>query len=178
MKTGALTNVGQHDWVVVSLTANRAYEFTITGLSQYAFVELGTADGLSGVGTSAVAVSSTSAGLGSPATQYMYFMPATSGTYYIDLSDSFGATPESYTVSGVTTTADFTDNPTHPGVLTIGGKFPPPVTSDFNGDVAEYERSGQRLGNERHHRARRQHSRQPRSHLARVSRLRLSRVAR
>ena len=26
MKTGTLTNVGQHDWVAVSLTANQAYQ--------------------------------------------------------------------------------------------------------------------------------------------------------
>src|SRR5438477_182937 len=109
MKTGTLTNVGQHDWVAVSLTANQAYEFAITGLSEFAFVELGTADGLSADGASAFAVPSTNTGLGSATTQKMYFMPAASGTFYIDLSDSYGVTPESYTVSVVTTTADFSD---------------------------------------------------------------------
>jgi hypothetical protein len=123
MKTGTLTNVGQHDWIAASLTANQAYKFTITGLTQYAFVELGTAGGLSGDGTSAFAVADTSAGLGAAATQYMYFMPAASGTYYLDLSDDYGVVPENYTVSVVTTTADFTDNPTHPGSLAVGGSM-------------------------------------------------------
>jgi hypothetical protein len=76
---------------------------------------------LSGDGTSAFAVPSTNSGLGAATTQKMYFMPAASGTYYIDLSDSYGATPEGYTVRAVTTTADFTDNSTHPGALAVGG---------------------------------------------------------
>jgi len=90
MKTGTLTNVGQHDWVAVSLTANQAYEFAITGLSEFAFVELGTADGLSAAGNSAFAVASTSAGLGAAATQYMYFMPSASATYSHNVTDNNG----------------------------------------------------------------------------------------
>jgi hypothetical protein len=77
MKTGTLTNIGQHDWVAVSLTA---YEFAITGLTQYALIELGTADGLSADGSSAFAFAETNAGLGAATTQHMYFMPAESGT--------------------------------------------------------------------------------------------------
>ena len=129
MKTGTLTTVGQHDWVAVSLTANQAYEFAITGLSEFAFVELGTADGLSAAGNSAFAVASTSAGLGAAATQYMYFMPSASATYYLDLSDDYGVVPETYTVSVVTTVADFTDNPTGPGSLTVGGNVTGQLTN-------------------------------------------------
>ena len=130
--TGELTNIGQHDWVAVTLTANQAYEFTITGLSQYAQIELGTAAGLSGDGDGAFAIPSTDTGLGSAVTQNMYFMPSVSGTYYVDLSDGYATVPESYTLSVVTTTADYTDNPTHPGAATIGG--PPPPPTDFYGN--------------------------------------------
>ena len=130
--TGELTNIGQHDWVAVTLTANQAYEFTITGLSQYAQIELGTAAGLSGDGDGAFATPSTDTGLGSAVTQNMYFMPSVSGTYYVDLSDGYAAVPESYTLSVVTTTADYTDNPTHPGSATVAG--PPPPPTDFYGN--------------------------------------------
>jgi hypothetical protein len=121
---GTLKNVGQHDWIAVTLTANQAYEVTVTGLSQYGQVTLGTAAGLAGDGTSATAIPSSNIGsIGvSGTTQDMYFMPATSGTYYIDLSDIYPVTAsENYTVSVATTTADYTDNPTAPATVAVGG---------------------------------------------------------
>jgi hypothetical protein len=128
MPTGRLTNIGQHDWIAVSLTANQAYEFTIVSAS----AEIATADALSGNGTAAFSIAASSVGLSPAGTQYMYFMPSVSGTYYIDVSDSFGSVPDNYTVSVAAVTADFTDNPTHPGVITIGR--PALVVSDFNND--------------------------------------------
>ena len=119
--SGELTNIGQHDWIAVSLVGGQSYEITITGLSQYAQIELGTASGLAGDGTGAFAAPNTTVGLGSATTQNMYFMPSASGIYYLDLSDSYGLVPESYTVSVVATTADYTDNPTDPGSLAVGG---------------------------------------------------------
>jgi hypothetical protein len=50
----------------------------------------------------------------------MYFMPATSGTYYIDVADPYPlSTSETYTVAVATTTADYTDNPTAPGSVVV-----------------------------------------------------------
>jgi len=119
---GKLTNVGQHDWIAVSLVANQAYEMTITGLSQDASVTLGTAAGLAADGTGADAIPTSDIGLVSGSTDDLYFMPAASGTYYVDVSDPFAlSTSESYTVSVATTTADFTDNPTAPGHVAVGG---------------------------------------------------------
>jgi hypothetical protein len=46
--SGALTNIGQSDWIAVSLTANQAYEFTIVG----AVAEIAVASDLSGDGKS------------------------------------------------------------------------------------------------------------------------------
>ena len=118
--TGRLADIGQRDWIAVNLTANRAYEVTVTGLSQSALVEIGTAGGLSGDGTSAVAVAGANTG-GKATTQDLYFMPSASGTYYIDVSDGHGAAPENYTVAVAAVAADYTDNATHPGSLAVGG---------------------------------------------------------
>ena len=74
------------------------------------------ASDLSGDGTSAFSIAATSVGISPSGTQFMYFMPSVSGTYYIDVSDTFGTVPDSYTVSVAAVTADFTDNPTHPGL--------------------------------------------------------------
>jgi len=62
MSTGRLTNLGQHDWIAVTLTGNQAYEMTITGLSQFGSVTLGTADALAGDGEGATAIPSTNIG--------------------------------------------------------------------------------------------------------------------
>jgi hypothetical protein len=62
MRTGKLTNIEQHDWIAVSLTANQAYEFTIVGAS----AEIGTADVLSGDGLAASSIAASSVGI-SPA---------------------------------------------------------------------------------------------------------------
>ena len=39
--TGSLTTAGQIDWLAVSLTANQAYDFTITGLDDFAEITVG-----------------------------------------------------------------------------------------------------------------------------------------
>ena len=116
---GTLANVGQHDWIAVSLTANQAYEITVTGLSADAAVTVQSSTGTEepyGVPASLVGA------LGGTATNnYAYFMPKTTGTYYIDVADPYAATPESYTVSVASVTADYTDNASHPGSATVGG---------------------------------------------------------
>jgi hypothetical protein len=119
--SGRLVNVGQHDWIAVSLAANQAYEFTVNGLTQFASVELATAAGLSGDGTLAAAVPGTDAGLGKATTRNLYFMPSASGTYYLDLSDNFSAKSASYTVAVAAVSADHTDNASHPGSVAVGG---------------------------------------------------------
>ena len=87
--SGTLTNVGQDDWIAVSLTANQAYEFTITG----AGASIGLASNLSGA-TFASSIPAADVGLSAAGTQYMYFMPSVSGTYYLDVSDAFGPVPD------------------------------------------------------------------------------------
>jgi hypothetical protein len=57
-------------------------------------------------------------GVFSSTDNYLYFLPTTSGTYYIDVADPYAITPESFAV-GVT--ADYTDNPTNPGIVIAGG---------------------------------------------------------
>lgn len=73
MATGKLTNIGQHDWIAVSLTANQAYEFTIVG----ALAEIGTADALSGDGLAAFSIAASSVGI-SPAGTPIHVLHAVS----------------------------------------------------------------------------------------------------
>jgi hypothetical protein len=113
MASGTLSQRGQHDWLAISLTANQAYLFTITGLTNYAFLEVGTADALSGDGVSLSNVPTT---LDATAqTQTVWFDPSASGNYYLDVSDP--ATVGGYSVSATTVSADYTDNPTTTGLV-------------------------------------------------------------
>jgi hypothetical protein len=121
--TGTLTNIGQKDWVAVSLTANQAYEVTVNGLSAGGSVSIGTAQGLSEDGLSSFATANFGLGGGSATPQSIYFMPSATGTYYVDVSDPYPAsTSETYSVAVAATTADYTDNPTAPGSVTVGGQ--------------------------------------------------------
>ncbi|HEY5210079.1 MAG TPA: VCBS repeat-containing protein [Stellaceae bacterium] len=118
---GELTNIGQEDWIAVSLTANQAYEVTVTGLSYLSSVSIGTAAALAGDGTGASSLPSDEIFSGPPIRQNTYFMPSVSGTYYIDVSNSFGSPPISYAMSVTAVSADYTDNASHPGSVTVGG---------------------------------------------------------
>lgn len=42
MANGSLGQKGEHDWLAVTLSAGQAYEFTITGLSNYAQTQVST----------------------------------------------------------------------------------------------------------------------------------------
>src|SRR6185312_11881621 len=115
---GSLGVAGEHDWLKVTLTANQAYLFTVTGLSSYASVEVGTAAALDKGTVAAQTVNAL--GTQSPATQTVWFTPTTTGTYYVDISD-FSPTSHGYGVSAVTKTNDFPDIPGTTGVVTVGG---------------------------------------------------------
>ena len=120
---GTLTNLGQHDWIAVALDADRAYEVTVDGLSQFGSITIGGAGELADDGQSASAISSSNVGEGIAGTDSLYFMPAASGTYDIDISDPYPQTAvESYTVAVAATTADYTDNATAPGSVAVGGQ--------------------------------------------------------
>ena len=43
---GTLGEQGEHDWLAVTLTAGQAYEFTVTGLSNFRFIQVGTSTAL------------------------------------------------------------------------------------------------------------------------------------
>jgi hypothetical protein len=114
---GTLANVGQHDWIAVSLSANQAYEVTVNGLTSQAQVTVRTASGTDdAVGASAALIGSFSG-----ANDYAYFMPSSSGTYYVDIADPYADTPENYILSVAAVTADFTDNASTAGLVIAGG---------------------------------------------------------
>ena len=85
MTTGTLSTAGQHDWLAVSLTANQAYLFTITGLTSDASVFVGAADDLDADGQILGQVFTFPSA--TEQTQTVWFDPSTSGTYYLDISD-------------------------------------------------------------------------------------------
>ncbi|HUO22809.1 MAG TPA: hypothetical protein VMU59_09880, partial [Caulobacteraceae bacterium] len=118
--TSTLEYGTEHDWIAVALTANQTYEFTISGLDDQA-VLMTYAPGSTGPVASANPTNVT-VYPGNAQTNYLTLTPTTSGTYYIDISDPTAAlSTETYTISGATVTDDFTNNPTHPAQLAVGG---------------------------------------------------------
>jgi DNA gyrase inhibitor GyrI len=115
--TGTLANIGQHDWIAISLVGDQAYEVTINGLTNDASVTVQNATGVDVPGGE----NTTLTGDFTVANNYTYFMPSTSGTYYIDVSDPEATTPENYTVSVAAVVADYTDNPSTSGLVIAGG---------------------------------------------------------
>jgi hypothetical protein len=115
--TGTLSTAGQHDWLAVTLTANQAYLFTVTGLTNDASVFVGSADDLDADGQILGQVFTFPSATAQ--TQTVWFDPSTSGTYYLDISDP--NTIGGYSVSASTVSADFTDNTSTTGVVTVGG---------------------------------------------------------
>jgi hypothetical protein len=117
--TGTLTNIGQNDWIAVSLTADQAYEITTNGLSQYAQVQVenGAAEGdNSGIGEATTGL------YGATVTANdAYFMPTASGVYDIDVSDYAATTATPYTLSVAAVSADYSDNASAPGHVAVGG---------------------------------------------------------
>ena len=114
---GTLANIAQHDWIAVNLTANQAYEVTVNGLTSQGEVSVVTASGLDGSDEA----SSGLIGDFSAASNYAYFMPGTTGTYYIDIADPYAITPENYSVNVAAVTVDYADNATTTGSVAVGG---------------------------------------------------------
>jgi plastocyanin len=118
--TGTLGVAGEHDWMKATLLANQAYEFTVTGLTSAARIEVGSAQD---VGTEDLVSTNTlqyPAGIFSAQTQTVWFTPTTSGTYYIDVSDP-ATVGGAYKVSAVTEPNDYPDTTATTGVVTVGG---------------------------------------------------------
>lgn len=120
--TGTLASPGQDDWLAVSLVANQAYLFTITGLSGidvageaiFDTIQVGPAADLDDtLGFSNYPFA------GTIGTALVFYEASTTGTYYLDLSD--GDTTSAYSVTGKQVAVDYTDNASTTGHVTIGG---------------------------------------------------------
>ena len=129
---GTLGETGEHDWLAVTLAAGQAYEFTVTGLSNFASIRVGTAAALD-EGIVAVQNLQLDPGIVAPATQTVWFTPDTGGTYYVDISDP--ATIGGYSASAVTVANDFPDNTTTTGVVAVGGA----ATDGTLGETGEHD---------------------------------------
>ena len=113
MATGKLGVVGEHDWLAVTLQANQAYLFTVTGLTGDGTVEVLPAS----LGGDNFAVNSVITPGATAATENVWLTPTTAGTYYVDISDP--NTIGNYSVSAVTEPNDFPDNTTTTGIVTV-----------------------------------------------------------
>ena len=129
MATGQLGVVGEHDWLAVTLQANQAYLFTVTGLTGDGTVEVMPAS----LGGSNFAINSVITPGATAATENVWLTPNTAGTYYVDISDP--NTIGNYSVSAVTEPNDFPDNTTTTGTVTVGGA----ATTGQLGVVGEHD---------------------------------------
>jgi Hint domain len=130
--SGTLGEKGEHDWLAVTLSQGQAYEFTVTGFSNYGFVMVGTAAALD-EGVVAVATGNIPPATVTPQTQQVWFTPDTTGTYYVDVSDA--ATIGGYSVSAIAVPNDFPNNTSTTGVVTPGGT----VASGTLGEPGEHD---------------------------------------
>lgn len=128
MATGRLGVNGEHDWFRLSLLANQAYLFTITGLSNQSAVKVGTVAFLNEGGSASRALVSSYA---TPQTETVWFTPATAGTYYLDVSDPDTVGP--YTITAAAVANDFRDDATTTGSVAVGG----PATNGTLGQPGE-----------------------------------------
>ena len=103
---GTINTWGDHDWLRLDLAANTLYAITAPGSPASSLVVYN-ANGQEIAGND---------GYGSTA---LGFMPATSGTYYLDVSS--GAGPGSYSVAVAPSPDDFTNNVTTGGAVAPGG---------------------------------------------------------
>jgi hypothetical protein len=113
MATGHLGVVGEHDWLAVTLQANQAYLFTVTGLTGNGTVEVLPAS----LGGNNFAINSVITPGATAATENVWLTPNTAGTYYVDISDP--NTIGNYGVSAVTEPNDFPNNTTTTGTITV-----------------------------------------------------------
>ena len=107
---GALNVEGDHDWFKVSLNANTLYQVTASGLTNFgqtaSFLSIYDA---SGAPLGAIDASGRSLG----------YMPATSGTYYIDVASSLAT--GAYTLNVATVADDYRNNVTTTGTVGNSG---------------------------------------------------------
>ena len=113
---GTLGEQGEHDWLAVTLTAGQAYEFTVTGLSHFGFIQVGTSTALD-EGVSTCQSDAPPADTVSPETRTVWFTPDADGIYYVDVSDP--GTIGGYSVSAVAVPNDFQTRSPTTGVVTI-----------------------------------------------------------
>lgn len=109
--SGTLNVKGDHDWLKTSLTANTLY--AITSNSGSAFLTLYDASGNAVAKTDAYGTA-------------LGFMPASSGTYYIDISSYSDS--GAYTLNLAAVNDDFSNNPGTSGAVAVGGS----VSGTFN----------------------------------------------
>jgi hypothetical protein len=122
---GFLNVVGDHDWFKMELTANTLYAISTTGL-------------VTGDQATSYLYVYDDAGLNLPAVDAIGigaigFMPATSGTYYLDVAGTGVTTAGSYTVKLLTSPDDFPSNRTT--TASLGAEPPdttPPAVSAFS----------------------------------------------
>ena len=127
--TGTLGAPHEIDWLAVSLTANQAYDFTITGLTEYAQISVGDAADLGAPGGISGFGEQDNIGGVMLVSQTAWFTPESTGTYYVELSDAYVTLGSTYTVSAVAVPNDHTDNTTTDGIVSISGQQPSLVTS-------------------------------------------------
>ena len=127
--TGTLGVVGEHDWLAVTLQADQAYLFTVTGLTGDGTVEVLPAS----LGGDNFAINSVITPAATAATENVWLTPTTAGTYYVDISDP--NTIGNYSVSAVTEPNDFPNNTTTTGTVTVGGA----ATTGTLGVVGEHD---------------------------------------
>ncbi|MEF8756313.1 MAG: calcium-binding protein [Accumulibacter sp.] len=111
--TGTINAVGDHDWFKMTLTANTLYTFAAkTGnvVDGYKVLTLFDANGPLGIELT-----------GFPVVQgQLGFMPAVTGTYYVDIADWLGGTGD-YSLSLATVADDYRNNTTTTGIVSVGG---------------------------------------------------------
>ena len=94
--TGVLNTTGDHDWFKVSLTANTLYAASVTGIQGPSLAVYDS------TGTALTTMDAKGESLG--------YMPALSGTYYIDVASSLAAGFGNYTLSLTTPADDYRNN--------------------------------------------------------------------
>jgi len=111
--TGTINAVGDHDWFKVTLTANTLYTIAAkTGnvVDGHKVLTLLDANGPLGIELTGFPVVHGQLG----------FMPAVTGTYYVDIADWFSGTGD-YSLSLAAVADDYRNNTTTTGAVSVGG---------------------------------------------------------